>query len=136
MAQLKIAWFRNSMLFTIIESVDSMLSRDGPDIHIICNTLQMTQNLRIDKFCYNVSRADYVILFCQSSNGSFWSDKKDAKWKKIPWVTYGKDLRHQTHEWLMGLIYITDPMSHSWEEFMSLLNNVNSPRIAFKYGND
>ena len=39
------------------------------------------------------------------------------KWKKIPWVTHGNDLRHQTHESLMGLIYVTFPMSDSWEWF-------------------
>ena len=27
----------------------------------------------------------------------------------------------------MGLIYVTFPMSHSWERFTSLLNGVNSP---------
>ena len=30
---------------------------------------------------------------------------------------------------LMGLIYVTFPMSHSWEGFMSLLNGVNSPKV-------
>ena len=28
----------------------------------------------------------------------------------------------------MGLIYVTFPMSHSWEGFTSLLNGVNSPK--------
>ena len=39
----------------VIESVDS-ISRDGQDIHIICNTLQMTQNLRIGniQFCFTL----------------------------------------------------------------------------------
>ena len=65
--------------------------------------------------------------------------EKDVKWNKIPWVTHGKDLHHQIYEWLMGLIYVIYPMSHSWEGFTSFLSNVNSPRVAYKcniHGND
>ena len=29
----------------------------------------------------------------------------------------------------MGLIYITYPMSHSWEDFTSFFNDVNSPKV-------
>ena len=29
----------------------------------------------------------------------------------------------------MGLIYVTFPISHSWEGFTSLLNGVNSPIV-------
>ena len=39
----------------------------------------------------------------------------------------------------MGLIYVTIPMSHSWEGFTSLLNGVNSPKdnlLKFVHGND
>ena len=42
-----------------------------------------------------------------------------------------KDLRHQTHESLMGLNYVTYPMSHSWEGFTSLLSNVKFPESCF-----
>ena len=33
----------------------------------------------------------------------------------------------------MGLIYVTFPMSPSREGFMSLLNDVNSPKVKFIY---
>ena len=37
---------------------------------------------------------------------------------------------HKTHESLMGLIYVTYPMSDSWDLFTSFLSNVNSPRVV------
>ena len=55
--------------------------------------------------------------------------EKDVKWKKIPWVTHRKDLYHQTLEWLIGLIYVTYPMSHSWEWITSFFSDVNSPKV-------
>ena len=51
--------------------------------------------------------------------------EKYVKWKKIPWVTHGKDLRHRTHEWLMGLRH----SSHKSLMLVSLLNGINSLKV-------
>ena len=58
------------------------------------------------------------------------SDRKERKMEKIPWVTHGIDLRHQTHEWFMGLIYVTLPMSDSWDWFTSFIDDVNPLRVT------
>ena len=41
--------------------------------------------------------------------------KIDIKWFKIPVVTHRTELYHQSHESLIGLIYVTYPISYSWD---------------------
>ena len=110
----------------------------GIDLCHFCHLNHGTHWIAID-FCGLLPTGEYLFVIIDayswfpevvvhSTSARARSDKKLQKWKKVPWVTHGKDLRHQTHEWLMGLIYVTFPMSHSWEGFTSLLNGVNSPK--------
>ena len=45
---------------------------------------------------------------------------KIVKWRKIPRVTHRKDLRHHTHEWLMGRIYV----KRKWRKTLEIMNTV------------
>ena len=98
--------------------------------HIQTHTLVLHSHACI----HGRSKRSEINSIAPKHEGAKWPEGWELWWKwhkmeEIPWVTHGKDLRHQTHEWLMGLIYVTYPMSHSWEEFTSFFNDINSPKI-------